>query len=275
MRVATCPPDHEAGGASGDFKKFGPQFAAQLRKREPRRGRVWHLDEKAVPAGGKQHWLWRAVDEHGATLDVLLQEQRDTEAAERFFQMLLGHAGAAPERISTDKLGSYAAAIRQFPELVGVDHQQVRSAMRCTIESSRHTSPPGSGTDAWPHLSSALPRCVHPYVESVPPTSPLLHRARVLRCAPGALRSVAGRGRVAPVIRPGEVRSTSGAPSSSARLLKLTQPSHQGRNASRAVGKAGAGYVPIFSGVYSLAQKSGGPSLSATRLRTGFTPCFR
>jgi putative transposase len=111
--------------------KFGPQFTAQLRKQEARPGRVWHLDEMAVRIGGRQHWLWRAVDEHGATLDVLLQEQRDTDAAERFFQVLLGHARAVPDRINTDKLGSYAAAIHRLPELVGVDHQQVRSAQRC------------------------------------------------------------------------------------------------------------------------------------------------
>jgi len=107
------------------------RFASQLRKREARPGRVWHLDEMAVRIGGKQHWLWRAVDEHGATPDVLLQEQRNTDAAERFFRMLLGHAGAAPERINTDKLGSYAAALRQLPAFEGVDHQQVRSARQC------------------------------------------------------------------------------------------------------------------------------------------------
>lgn len=111
--------------------KFGPQVAAQLRKREARPGRVWHLEERAVRIGGKQHWLWRAVDEHGATLEVLLQEHRDADAAERFFRMLLEHEGTAPEQVNTDKLGSYAAAIRRLPELVGVDHQQVRSAMRC------------------------------------------------------------------------------------------------------------------------------------------------
>lgn len=111
--------------------KFGSQFAAQLRRREARSGRVWHLDEMAVRIGGKQHWLWRAVDEHGTTLEVLLQEHRDTGAAERFFRMLLGHAGAAPERINTDRLGSYAAAIRRLPELAGVEHQQVRSVQTC------------------------------------------------------------------------------------------------------------------------------------------------
>lgn len=56
--------------------KFGPQFETKLRKREARAGRVWYLDEMAVRIGGKQHWLWRAVDEHGATLDVLVQAWR-------------------------------------------------------------------------------------------------------------------------------------------------------------------------------------------------------
>ncbi len=111
--------------------RFGPRYAAELRKRETRPGRTWHLDEMAVRIAGKQHWLWRAVDEHGATLDVLLQEHRDTDAAERFFRKLLGHAGGTPERITTDRLGSYAAALRRMHELSQVEHQQVRAAMRC------------------------------------------------------------------------------------------------------------------------------------------------
>ncbi|MBA4157753.1 MAG: IS6 family transposase [Gemmatimonadetes bacterium] len=111
--------------------RFGPYYTLELRKREARPGKTWHLDEMAVRIAGKQHWLWRAVDENGTTLDVLLQEHRDTDAAERFFRMLLGHAGGAPERITTDMLGSYAAAIRRLPELASVEHLQVRSAMRC------------------------------------------------------------------------------------------------------------------------------------------------
>jgi putative transposase len=68
----------------------------------------------AVRIGGKRHWLWRAVDEHGTTLDVLLQERRNTDAAERFFRRLLGRADKEPERITADKLGSYAAALRRM-----------------------------------------------------------------------------------------------------------------------------------------------------------------
>ena len=111
--------------------KFGTRYADELRRREMHRGRTWHMDEMAVRIGGRQHWLWRAVDEHGQTLDVLLQERRDTDAAARFFRRLLGITGAAPERITTDKLGSYAAAIAQLSEMRSVEHVQVRSAMRC------------------------------------------------------------------------------------------------------------------------------------------------
>lgn len=111
--------------------KFGTHYSEELRRREIRRGRTWHLDEMAVKIGGTQHWLWRAVDEHGTTLDVLLQEHRDTDAAECFFRRLLGYAGAPPERITPDKLGSYAAAIRRLPQLAEVDHQEVRAALRC------------------------------------------------------------------------------------------------------------------------------------------------
>ena len=112
--------------------KFGAQYAEELRRREARPGRTWHLDEMAVRAGGRLHWLWRAVDEHGQTLDVLLQPHRDTAAAERFFRRLLSAAnGTPPERITTDKLGSYAAAITRLPEMRSVEHLRVRSAMRC------------------------------------------------------------------------------------------------------------------------------------------------
>lgn len=111
--------------------KFGPQLAAELRWREAKPGGVWHLGERAVRIGGRQHGLWRAVDEHGPPLDVLLQERRDTEAAERFFRTLLGRVGSPPERITTDKLGSYAAAKARIPELRDAEHLQVRSALRC------------------------------------------------------------------------------------------------------------------------------------------------
>ncbi len=112
--------------------KFGPHHADELRRREVRAGRTWHLDEMGVRVGGRLHWLWRAVDEHGQTLDVLLQAHRDTAAAERFFRRLLAVAGdVAPERITTDRLGSYTIALARLPTLHAVEHVQVHSALRC------------------------------------------------------------------------------------------------------------------------------------------------
>ena len=82
--------------------------------------------------GGRLHGLWRAVDEHGQTLDVFLQARRDTAAAARFFRRLLDVSdGVSPERVTTDRLGSYAAALGHVPELAGVEHLQVRAARRC------------------------------------------------------------------------------------------------------------------------------------------------
>src|SRR5215472_3038639 len=66
--------------------KFGAAFAAGLRRRRDRPGDKWHLDEVLLKINGKRHWLWRAVDQHGAVLDILVQSRRDQEAAERFLR---------------------------------------------------------------------------------------------------------------------------------------------------------------------------------------------
>lgn len=110
--------------------KFAPLLTEELRHREPRRGSRWHLDEMHVVVGGVKHWLWRAIDDTGAVLDIFLQEHRDTEAAKSFFIRLLGEYHV-PEVIYTDKLGSYGAAIRELPVLHVVEHVQVISSARC------------------------------------------------------------------------------------------------------------------------------------------------
>ena len=69
--------------------KFGATFAAGLRRRRVRAGDKWHLDEVALKIRGKRHWLWRAVDQHGLVLDILVQERRDQVAAERFLHRVL------------------------------------------------------------------------------------------------------------------------------------------------------------------------------------------
>ena len=89
-----------------------------------------YLQVMSTTVDGIRHWLWRAVDEHGFVLDILLQRHRDTEAAKTFLTRLLGEYDV-PEVIHTDQLGSYGAAIRQIPSLTEVDHQRVVSAARC------------------------------------------------------------------------------------------------------------------------------------------------
>ncbi len=110
--------------------KFSPQFADELRQREPRRGSRWHLDEMCTSVDGVRHRLWRAVNEHGFVLDILLQRHRDTEAAKTSMTRLLAEYDV-PEVIHTDQLRSYGAAIREIPSLADVDHQQVISTARC------------------------------------------------------------------------------------------------------------------------------------------------
>ena len=110
--------------------KFGARYGAELRKRAPRPGRTWHLDEVYTRVGGEQVYLWRAVDEHGQVLDVLAQAHRNTGAAVRFFRRLLGHAGGPPDAIVTDSFASYGAAKARLPELASVEHLRVRAAAR-------------------------------------------------------------------------------------------------------------------------------------------------
>jgi putative transposase len=91
-------------------RKFGPLYAAQLRKKRAKIGSKWHLDEVFLKMNGVQHYLWRAVDQNGATIDILVQPRRDRWAALRFFRKLLDATGRTPRVIVTDKLRSYAAA---------------------------------------------------------------------------------------------------------------------------------------------------------------------
>jgi putative transposase len=92
---------------------FGPQYAADLRRRQARPGDEWYLDEVLLKIRGKRYWLWRAVDQEGIVLDILVQERRDQAAAERFLCHVLGSCQYEPRVVITDKLGSYVPAIRR------------------------------------------------------------------------------------------------------------------------------------------------------------------
>src|SRR3954453_15783223 len=93
--------------------KFGREFANRIRRRAPRRGDKWHLDEVVIPIAGTKHWLWRAVDQEGTVLDVLVQSRRDKRAAKRLLRKLLTRQRRPPRVMVTDKLASYPAAKRE------------------------------------------------------------------------------------------------------------------------------------------------------------------
>ena len=104
--------------------KFGQAYANQLRSRRPRPGDKWHLDEVFVKINGRLRYLWRAVDQHGNVLDILVQSRRNAVAAKRFFRKLLKGLRYVPRVLVTDKLGSYQVAHREF--MSSVEHRRSR-----------------------------------------------------------------------------------------------------------------------------------------------------
>jgi transposase-like protein len=94
--------------------KFGPSIARRLRARRPRPSDRWHLDEMVVRIAGVRMYLWRAVDDEGEVLDMLVQRRRDTRSALRLMRKLLKKQGFGPKILVTDKLRSYAAAVRHL-----------------------------------------------------------------------------------------------------------------------------------------------------------------
>ncbi|KVZ82217.1 transposase [Burkholderia ubonensis] len=109
--------------------KFGAGFGHRVKADRRKPGGTWHLDEMAVSLRGEPYLLWRAVDEHGVELDVLLQKRRDKAVAKRFFQRML-RTCPAPRKIVTDQLRSYPAAKADIPELANVKHVFVKAAAR-------------------------------------------------------------------------------------------------------------------------------------------------
>src|SRR5215210_6675753 len=103
-------------------RKFGQAFANQIRRRLPCVGDKWHLDEVCLMIGGQKHWLWRAVDQTGMVLDVLVQRRRDKRAAKRLLRKLLKRQCRAPRVMITDKLASYGAAKKEL--MPGIEHRR-------------------------------------------------------------------------------------------------------------------------------------------------------
>ena len=94
--------------------KFGPKYSAKLKRKHRGFGDTFFIDEVFVRIDGKQHYLWRAVDQDGEVVDVYLQKRRDAAAAKRFFKRLLKKHSDEPRKIVTDKLRSYGVAHREL-----------------------------------------------------------------------------------------------------------------------------------------------------------------
>ncbi len=103
-------------------RKFGQMYANGLRRRRPRPGDKWHLDEVFLPINGRQQFLWRAVDQDGNVLDILVQARRDKTAATKFLRKRLKGLAYVPRVLISDKLASDGAAKR--PILPRVEHRR-------------------------------------------------------------------------------------------------------------------------------------------------------
>src|SRR6266571_4371336 len=105
-------------------------------------GDRWHLDEVFLKINGRLHYLWRAVDQDGDVLDILVQSKRDKKAAKKFFRKLLKGLSYIPRTIITDKLRSYGAAKAEV--LPSVEHCREKVAEQSRREFASANQTPGA-----------------------------------------------------------------------------------------------------------------------------------
>ena len=118
--------------------KFGAIYARRLKRKHCGFGDTFYIDEVFVNINGKQHYLWRAVDQDGDVVDVYLQAKRDGAAAKRFFKRLLRSHGGEPRKIVTDKLRSYGVAHRELiPETIHSTQQYENNRVEQSHEATR------------------------------------------------------------------------------------------------------------------------------------------
>ncbi len=119
-------------------RKFGPNYANELRKRRSRLGDIWFMDEATiVTVRGERRYVWRAVDQDKDTIDILVQKRKDKRAALRFFRKMMKRQGRSPRWMITDKLGSYGAGRKEI--MPSVVHCQERYANNRADASHQHT----------------------------------------------------------------------------------------------------------------------------------------
>ena len=118
--------------------KFSALYARRLKRSHLGYGDTFYIDKVFVKINGKQHYLWRAVDQDGEVVDVYLQAKRDGASAKRFFTRLLQSYGGEPRKIVTDKLRSYPVAHRELiPESIHVTDRYANNRAEQSHESTR------------------------------------------------------------------------------------------------------------------------------------------
>jgi len=118
--------------------KFGAIYSRRLKRKHRGYGDTFYIDEVFVKINGKQHYLWRAVDQDGEVVDVFLQARRDGAAAQRFFKRLLRSHGSEPKKVVTDKLRSYPVAHREVtPDAIHVTNQYANNRAEQSHEATR------------------------------------------------------------------------------------------------------------------------------------------
>jgi putative transposase len=118
--------------------KFGAIYTRRLKRKHRGSGDSFYIDEIFVKINGKQHYLWRAVDQDGEVVDVYLQAKRDGATAKRFFKRLLRNHGGELRTIVTDKLRSYGVAHRELmPETIHSTEQYENNRAEQSHEATR------------------------------------------------------------------------------------------------------------------------------------------
>ncbi len=118
--------------------KFGAIYSRRLKRKHRGYGDTFFIDEVFVKINGKQHYLWRAVDQDGEVVDVYLQAKRDGAAAKRFFRRLLRNHRGEPRKIVTDELRSYGVAHRELlPETIHSNKQYENNRVEQSHEATR------------------------------------------------------------------------------------------------------------------------------------------
>jgi putative transposase len=150
---------------------FGPMVAADLRKRRLRPHTTWHLDEVYLKIDGRMVYLWRAVDAEGEVLDVLVQSKRNKQAALKLMRKLLKKYAFVPERLVTDDLRSYSAAVRDL----GIERRHERGRWKNNRARIRISRRDGGSARCSGSRVRAQPRSFFPHTP--PSTTPLTSNA--------------------------------------------------------------------------------------------------